>query len=52
MIELLPELLNNIKIFECDIVNAYLITKHREKVWTESGTEFGTEKGMATIISR
>ena len=34
------------------IDNAYLNSKYREKIWTESGTEFGTEKGMVMIISR
>ena len=32
--------------------NAYFNAKYREKIWIESGTEFGTEKGMVTIIER
>ena len=42
--------LNESGIFACYIVNAYRTTKCREKLWTESGTEFGTEKGMIIII--
>ena len=44
--------LNDLDIIACDIGNAYLNAKFREKLWTESGTEFGTEKGMVMIISR
>ena len=44
--------LNDLDIFACDIGNAYLIDKLREKIWTEAETEFGTEKGMVMIISR
>ena len=43
--------LNYLDIFACDIGNAYLNAKYREKLWTESGTEFGTEKGMVMIIT-
>ena len=43
---------NALDIFACDIVNAYPNVKCREKLWTESGIEFGTEKGMAMIITR
>ena len=44
--------LNNLDIFEYDIGNAYLNAKHIEKLWTEAGTEFRTEKGMVMIIAR
>ena len=44
--------LNNLDIFAYDIGNSYLNDKCIEKLWTESGTEFGTEKGMAMIIER
>ena len=44
--------LNDLYIFACDIGNAYLNDKYREKIWTESGTEFGTENGMLMIIER
>ena len=43
--------LNDIDIFTCDIVDAYLNAKCREKFWTEAGTYFGTEKGMVMIIA-
>ena len=41
-IEFLLESLNDLDIFTCDIGNAYLNSKCREKLWTESGTEFET----------
>ena len=44
--------LNDFNIFACDIGNAYLNAKCREKICTESGTDFGTEKGMVMIIAR
>ena len=34
--------LNEIYIFACDIGNAYLNAKCREKIWTEAGAEFET----------
>ena len=43
--------LNALDIFACDIGNKYLNGKCREKVWTESGTDFGTKKGMVMIIA-
>ena len=42
--------LNDLEIFSCDMGNAYLNAKCREKLWTESGAEFGTEKVMVMII--
>ena len=44
--------LNYLGIFACDIGNAYRNAKLREKIWTEAGTDFGTEKGMVLIIAR
>ena len=44
--------LNDLDIFARDIGNAYLNAKFREKLWTEEGTDFGTEKGMVMIIAR
>ena len=49
-IEFILESLNDLDIFECDIGNAYLNPKHRKKLLTESGTEFGNEKVMVMII--
>ena len=51
-IAFLLESLNDLDIFVCDIGNAYHNEKYREKLLTESGTEFGTEKGMFMMISR
>ena len=51
-IEFLLASLNELDIFACDIGNAYLNAKFREKLWTESGTEFGNQKGIVMIISR
>ena len=42
--------LNDLDIFACDIGNTYLNSKCREKLWTEAGTEFGTDKGRVMII--
>ena len=44
--------LNDLDIFTCDIGNTHLNSKCRDKLWTEAGTEFGTEKGTLTIIER
>ena len=44
--------LNDLDIFACSIGNANLNAKCREKLWTESGTEFGNEKGMTMIAER
>ena len=52
MMEFLLESLNDLDIFVCDIGNSYLNSKFREKLWKESGTEFGTEKVILTITER
>ena len=44
--------LYDLDIFACDIGNAYINTKYREKLWTEIVTKFGTEKGVVMIIER
>ena len=44
--------LNDLYIFACPIGNTYLNAKFREKLWTEAGTEFGTERVMVIIIAR
>ena len=49
-IEFLIASLNDLDIFACDIGNVYLNAKCREKLWTEAGTQFGTEKRMIIII--
>ena len=49
-IEFILASLNDLDIIACDIGNAYLNSKCRYELWTESGTEIGTEKGMVMII--
>ena len=52
MIKFLLASLNDLDIFACDIGNAYINDKYREKIWTEAVPSFGTEKGMVMIIER
>ena len=42
--------LNDLKVLACDIQNAYLTAKCREKIWTVAGPEFGSEQGKIFII--
>ena len=35
--------LNGLYLLDCDIQNAYLNAKCREKIWTIAGPEFGSE---------
>ena len=42
--------LNNLDILACDIQNAYLTAKCREKIWTVAGPEFAQEAGTIMII--
>ena len=35
--------LNDLKVLSCDIQNAYLTAKCREKIWTRAGPEFGSD---------
>ena len=44
--------LNSLRVFACDIGNAYLNAICRGKLWTVAGTEFGSEKGSIMIIAR
>ena len=44
--------LYDLYIFKCDIGNAHLNSKCREKIWIEAGTELGTEKGTVMIMAR
>ena len=44
--------LNNLKVFSCDIQNAYLTVKCREKILTIPGPEFGSDAGKLMIILR
>jgi hypothetical protein len=42
--------LNGLDILACDIQNAYLTAKCREKIWTVAGPEFGSEEGSLMIV--
>ena len=44
--------LNDLKVLSCDIQNAYLTAKCREKIWTRAGPEFGSDQGKIMIIVR
>ena len=41
--------LNDLDILTCNIQNAYLNVRCREKIWTISGPEFGVEEGTLMI---
>ena len=42
--------LNGVDIRASDIGNAYLNAKCQEKIWTVTGTEFGSEKGELMLV--
>jgi len=42
--------LNGLEILACDIQNAYLTAKCRERIYTIAGPEFGTEEGTIFIV--
>lgn len=44
--------LNGLDIWACDIGNAYLNADCREKIWTVTGTEFGSDKGKVALVVR
>jgi len=44
--------LNDLDIFSADIGNAYLNAPCREKIWTITGKEFGSDEGSIMIIVR
>ena len=41
--------LNGLDLLACDIHNAYLTVKCREKIWTIASPEFGSEEGSLII---
>ena len=47
---LLVASLNDLYVLVCDIQNAYLTAKCREKIYTIAGPEFGSEEGSVMII--
>ena len=44
--------LNDLKVYACDIQNAYLTAHCREKIWCRAGPEFGDKEGQIMIIVR
>ena len=44
--------LNDLKILACDIQNAFLTAKCREKIWTVAGPEFGSDHGKTMLVVR
>ena len=46
------EALKDLEIRAADIGNLYLNAKCREKIWTVTGTEFGSEKGKVMLVVR
>ena len=45
-------LLNDLKILACDIQNAYLTARYSEKIWTITGSKFGSDAGKIMIVVR
>jgi hypothetical protein len=44
--------LNDLDIMACDIGNAYLNEKCREKIWFVAGPECGEHRGKVCILTR
>ena len=44
--------LNDLKVLACNIKNAYLTAKCREKIWTIAGPELGSDAGKIMIVVR
>ena len=44
--------LNDLSVLACDVQNAYLTAKCREKVWTRAGPEFGSDAGKIMLAVR
>ena len=42
--------LNDLDVLACDIQNAYLTAKYRERIYTIAGPEFGSEEGDTMIV--
>jgi hypothetical protein len=42
--------LNGLDIMSCDLENAYLNAKCKEKIWFEGGIKFGADQGKVLII--
>jgi len=44
--------LNDVDVMACDLQNAYLNAKCREKIWFEGGIECGEDRGKVLIVVR
>ena len=44
--------LNDLKVISCDIQNVYLTAPCREKIYTVTGPEFGSDEGSLMLIKR
>ena len=44
--------LHNLEVGACDVLNAYVKTPNREKIWTVSGPEFVDNAGKSAITVR
>ena len=44
--------LNELKVFACNIQNAYLTAQCQEEIWCRAGPEFGDKEGQIMIIVR
>lgn len=42
--------LNDLDIMSCDLENAYLNAKCKEKIWFEGGIECGADQGKVLIV--
>jgi len=42
--------LNNVDVWAADVLNAYITTPCREKIWTTLGKEFGDDCGRKAIV--
>ena len=51
-LEFIISSLKDLDICACNIGNAYLSSPCRYKLWTEEGSEFGSEKGYVFLIVR
>ena len=49
---LLTAALNGLQVMASDIQNAYLTANCHEKIWTQAGPEFGSDRGYPMIIRK
>ncbi len=51
-IALMLAALNLLEVMTADILNAYITTQYKEKIWITLGSDFGKDKGKKAIIVR